>query len=51
MHIFDKRTLGEILLYKLLQDKAELFAINKNFSLGIDVQFMLDKNIRSLTCR
>lgn len=48
MHTFDKRKLGEMLLDELLQDKAELYAVNKNFSLGICAQLMLDKNISSL---
>ncbi|WP_458745302.1 CBS domain-containing protein [Candidatus Nitrosocosmicus sp. T] len=45
---FDKRKLGEILLDELLQHKNELYAVNKNFSLGLCAQFMLDKNISSL---
>ncbi len=48
MHAFDKRKLGEITLGELLQNKTKLYAVNKNFSLGICAQLMLDKNISSL---
>lgn len=49
MHAFDKQKLAEITLEELLlQKKTELYAINKNFSLGICAQLMLDKNISSL---
>lgn len=48
-HSFDKRKLGEIKLEELLQNKkTELYVVNKNFSLGICAQLMLDKNISSL---
>lgn len=47
-HAFDKRKLGEMRLGELLQNKTELYAINKNFSLGLCAQLMLDKNISSL---
>lgn len=48
MHGFDKRKLGEITLEELLQNKTELYVVNKNFSLGICAKLMLDKNISSL---
>ncbi len=48
MHRFDKRKLGEITLEELLQNKTELYVVNKNFSLGICAKLMLDKNISSL---
>jgi CBS domain-containing protein len=47
-HAFDKRKLGEMRLGELIQNKTELYAINKNFSLGLCAQLMLDKNISSL---
>ena len=48
MYGFDKRKLGEITLEELLQNKTELYVVNKNFSLGICAKLMLDKNISSL---
>ncbi len=48
VHAFDKRKLGGIMLDELLQHKTELFAVSKNFSLGLCAQFMLDKTISSL---
>ena len=46
---FDKRKLDKITLEELLlQKKTQLYAVNKNFSLGICAQLMLDKNISSL---
>ena len=49
MHGFDKQKLDNITLEELLlHKKTELYAVNKNFSLGICAQLMLDKNISSL---
>jgi CBS domain-containing protein len=49
MHAFDKQKLDKITLEELLlQKKTELYAVNKNFSLGVCAQLMLDKNISSL---
>ena len=47
-HLDDKRNLEEVLLEEFLQDKKNLYAVNKNSSLGVCVQIMLDKNISSL---
>ena len=48
IHAFDNRKLDEIMLDELLQHKTELYAVSKNFSLGLCAQFMLDKTISSL---
>ncbi len=48
IHAFDNQKLEEIMLDELLRYKTELYAVSKNFSLGLCVQFMLDKTISSL---
>lgn len=47
-HSLDERRVDEILLEEFLDNNSNLYAVSKNSSLGICIQFMLDKNISSL---
>jgi CBS domain-containing protein len=47
-HLLDKRNVEEVILREFLDNNSKLYAVSRNSSLGICVQFMLDKNISSL---